>query len=195
VNAAGKRTDATGVPQSLQSAVVKKVQIATNLQFFAAATYGQNGPMPPKAESETAYGVVFKVTNTTNAITNAKVTAHLPPYVRWAGATGPQSEISNISFNQANSTVTWNVGDIAPGVGVNSIGSRYATFLLGFTPSTSQIGQSPVILDSIQLTGTDAVTGQQIVIDSSSKQSAVHDITTNLSDDPNFDPVNATVVK
>ena len=56
------------------------------------------------AGTETTYGIVFTLTNTTNKIENAKLTAVLPSYVRWVGVFSPASE--NLSFNQNDSSVT-----------------------------------------------------------------------------------------
>lgn len=191
VNAAGKRYAESGVPQSLQSAVTQKVRIASDLQIAAQGLYNANpfrssGPMPPKASVETTYALVFTVTNTTSKITNAKLTAHMPPYVRWVGIYSPSSE--KLTFNQLESTVTWDIGDIAPGVGLNGVEPRQSAIAIGFTPSTAQIGQSPALLQNIVLTGKDSVTGEVV-------RKTAKDITTNIQGDPGFVSANAVVVK
>jgi len=202
VNAAGSRIDETGVPQTLQSTARSTISLASDLELIAEGLYytnpfGSVGPMPPKAESETTYAMVFTVTNTTNAIHGAKLTAQLPPYVRWVGIYSPASE--KVTFNQSQSTVTWDLGDIAPGVGLNGTQPRQAAIAVGVTPSTSQIGSQPPILQNIVLKGTDD-SGVTITKN-------VDDITTNLtkvsksssaievSGDAGFTQSNATVVK
>ncbi len=200
VNAAGKRASETNVPQNLQSAAVKKVQIASNLQLFAQGLYYTNpflenreGPMPPKAQIETNYGLLFTITNTTSRITNARLTAHLPSYVRWLGKYAPGS--AAITVSAADGTVTWNVGDIAPGTGITGTEPLQAAILVGFTPSTSQIGQVPVLLEDIVLTGTDSATGQKIICGESTTSCAAKDITTNLSGDAGFNPGDGIVAQ
>jgi len=158
INAAGKRLSETGVPENLQSTVSQKIALASDLALTAQGLYyanpfGSVGPMPPKAGTETTYALVFTVTNTTNKITDAKVTAHLPPYVRWVGIYSPSTE--RITFNQNDGTMTWSLGDIAPGVGLNGTPPRQLAIAVGFTPSTSQIGQQPPLLQNIQLSGID----------------------------------------
>jgi hypothetical protein len=202
VNAAGSRIDETGVPQTLQSTAHSTIALASDLQLIAEGLYytnpfGSVGPMPPKAESETTYALVFTVTNTTNKISGAKLTAQLPPYVRWVGIYSPASE--KVTFNQSESTVTWDLGDIDPGVGLNGTQPRQAAIAVGVTPSTSQIGTQPPILQNIVLTGTDE-SGLKITKN-------VDDITTNLTKvsksspdiivtgDAGFSQTNATVVK
>jgi hypothetical protein len=142
--------------------------------------------MPPKADSETTYAIVFSLTNTTNEIKNAIVKATLPPYVRWTGIYSPSAE--KISFNQNDGTVTWEVGTIPANIGVGGTSPKQAAINVGFTPSTSQIGQQPPLIRAITLTGKDAATGENV-----SKEAK--DVTTNILGDQGFLPANATVVK
>lgn len=203
VNAAGNRVAETGVPEVLQSTARQSISLASDLQLIAAGLYytnpfGSSGPMPPKAGAETTYALVFTVRNTTNKITNATLTANLPPYVRWVGIYSPSSE--NLSFNQANGTVTWNLGDIEPNVGLGDTPPRQAAIAVGFTPSTSQIGQQPSLLQNIVLKGLDASTTAPLT-------RTVDDITTNIgkvskssaeinvAGEPGFSASNAAVVK
>ncbi|MDB5237942.1 MAG: protein of unknown function with transrane region [Candidatus Kaiserbacteria bacterium] len=203
VNAAGKRLSDTGVPQNLQSVAQQRLKLATDLELNAQALYYANpfvstGPLPPTAGTETTYALVFTITNTTNALTGAKVTATLPPYVRWIGSHAPSTE--SLIFNQADGTFTWNVGDIAPGVGTNGLAPRQMAISIGFTPSTSQIGEQPSLVKNITLTGTDAATGKVI------KKTTTPEVNTNLSQvsktssdalvgtDPGFTSDKATVV-
>ena len=204
VNAAGKRVSETGVPQNLQSTARTQVRLATDLQLAAQALYTQNpfgvsGPMPPKAGTETAYALVFTITNTSSKLTNAKVTAKLPTYVRWIGSHAPRTE--NLTFNQFDGTFTWDLGDVAAGAGVNGTQPRQIAISVGLTPSTSQIGEEPVLVQNVTLTGTDDSTGATIT------RTAVPDVTTNLgaigksstgqtvNPDAGFLPANATVTK
>lgn len=204
VNAAGKRLSESGVPQNLQSVTQSNIRLATNLQFNAQALYyanpfGSSGPMPPKAGVETTYALVFTVTNTTNKLNNVKVTATLPSYVRWIGSYAPASE--KLSFNAGDGTFVWNVGEIAAGVGIGSTTPKQLAIAIGLTPSTSQIGQQPALVQNVTLTGIDVATGAQVT------RTTRPDVTTNLSQlsessgqaivgtDPGFSPANAAVVK
>ena len=118
--------------------------------------------------------------------------------MRWIGSHAPSTE--NLTFNQADGTFIWNVGDIAPGVGTNGIPPRQMAISIGFTPSTSQIGEQPVLVKNIVLSATDGATG---IIETKKTTS---DVTTNLAQvaksspdalvgtDPGFTPDKATVV-
>ncbi|QQG37963.1 MAG: hypothetical protein HYS26_00165 [Candidatus Kaiserbacteria bacterium] len=191
VNAAGKRLSESGVPQNLQSTASQRVAVASDLTVSAQGLYyanpfGSSGPMPPKAGSETTYAIVFTLTNTTNKVTGGKLRASLPPYVRWVGIYSPSSE--NLSFNQTDSTVTWDVGALEPGVGLGGTQPRQAAIAIGFTPSTSQIGQEPILLQDITFTGIDDATKKAVSKD-------VRDVTTNIVGDPGFSASSATVVR
>lgn len=197
VNAAGKRMSESGVPQNLQATASQRISLASDLELTAQGLYYSNpfgsvGPMPPKAGTETTYAIVFTVTNTTNKITGAKVTAHFPPSVRYIGICSPRAECDpdtqKLTFNQNDGTLTWNMGDIAPGVGLNGVAPRQTAIAIGFTPSTSQIGQEPPLLQTITLNGTDAATGAPV-------SRKVKDVTTNILGDPGFSSANSTVIK
>jgi hypothetical protein len=79
----------------------------------------------------------------------------------------------NVTFNQANGTVSWKLGDIEPNVGLGDNPPRQAAIAIGFTPSTSQIGQQPALIQNIVLKGVDASTTAPIT-------RQVDDITTNI---------------
>ena len=204
VNAKGERVSESGAPQNLQSATIQHIALASDLQLSAQGLYYQNpfgstGAMPPKAGAETNYAIVFTIKNTTNKITGARVTATLPPYVRWLGSHAPAYE--NMTFNQNSSTLTWNVGDIEPNVGLNGTPPRQIAISIGFDPSTSQIGQQPVLVQGVVLTGTDASTNAPIT------RATKPDVTTDLvhvakssgqvvvGTDKGFNPDNATVTR
>jgi len=192
VHAAGKRLSESGVPESLQSAASQTIKVASDLGIAAEGHYHDNpfsvsGPLPPQAGKETTYAILFTVTNTTGAIKNAKLTAVLPNYVRSLGPTmyAPLSE--KVTFNQSDGLLTWLIGDINPGVGVNGAPARQMAIAVGLTPSTSQIGTQPVVLKDITLSGTDDA-GAAI-------SRTAPDVTTSLPNDSGFSPTEAVVVR
>ncbi len=191
VSAAGQRLGESGVPENLQSTASQKIAVASDLQLAAQGLYftdpfGATGPLPPVAGQETTYAVTFSITNTTNKITDAVLTADLPPYVRLVGNHyAPATE--HVNFANNTGTFTWSVGDIAPGAGLGGTQPRQVTIEVGLTPSTSQIGAIPALLQNITLSGTDSATGASI-------QKTAPDVTTNIIGDPGFEAINAKVV-
>lgn len=191
VHAAGRRISENNVPETLQSTAMQEIRLASDVQLIAQGLYyanpfGSTGPLPPKAEQETTYALVFSITNTTNRIENAEMRAILPPYVRWVGIYSPSNE--SIVFNQADSSVTWKVGAVEPGVGVNGAPPKQAAIAIGFTPSTSQIGQQPVLVRDLRFIGRDAATDAPVI-------RTAEDVTTNIQGDPGFSPNSANVVR
>lgn len=210
INAAGKRTGEAGVPQNLQATAKQRISLASDIALTAQGLYyanpfGSVGPMPPKAGTETTYAIVLTVTNTTNKITDAKVTAHFPPYVRYVGICSPRAECDpdtgKLTFNQEDGTLTWNMGDIEPGVGLNGTAPRQTAIAIGFMPSTSQIGQEPPLLQNIKLIGIDSLKAAEqkkanpaaVIVPVVLK--SVKDVTTNILGDPGFTSANSTVIK
>ncbi|MDP3965341.1 MAG: hypothetical protein Q8Q13_00910 [bacterium] len=193
VHAAGKRLSESAVPESLQSTASQTIKIASDLGITAEGHYhdnpfGVSGSVPPQADKETTYAILFTVTNTTNKIKNAKLRAVLPNYIRSLGPTmyAPLSE--KITFNRDDGSLLWIVGDIEPGAGVNGTPPRQAAIAIGFTPSTSQIGSQPVILKDITLSGTDDATDAAV-------SRTAPDVTTHLLNDSGFSPTEAVVVR
>lgn len=190
VYGAGKRVSESGVPQNLQATAAKTLRLASKLQVIAQGLYyanpfGSVGPMPPEAGKETTYAITFSITNTTSEVSDATLVAQLPPYVRWTGVYIPSSE--DVTFNTSDSTLTWDLGKIAAGTGIGGTSPRQMVVSIGFTPSTSQIGQQPELLRDIRLKGKDP---QDVKV-----AAEAPDITTNIVGDPGFTPANATVVK
>jgi hypothetical protein len=85
----------------------------TSRALFSTGPFTNTGTLPPKAEEETTYTVLFTTGNTQNDIENARVTAVLGPNVSWVSASG-----EDISYNPSNNTVTWNLGTLASGASV-----------------------------------------------------------------------------
>jgi hypothetical protein len=216
LSAAGQRTDQSGTVQNLQGTAQQTIGITSGLEFAAQGLYyadpfGSSGPMPPKAGTETTYALLFTVTNTTDQIQNAELTGYLPPYVRLLGTYPSATE--KVTVNSDNGEVTWDLGTIAPNTGVNGSQPRQTAIAIGFTPSTSQIGTQPALLQNISLTGIDegaiapiSSGGPFAATSSGAVDLSVSDVTTNLSQpsessagmniapDPGFTPDNATVV-
>lgn len=156
-SASGQRIGETNVPQTITSSVTKTVKVATSLGFtsrvvYTSGPFKNTGPWPPEPNTETTYTVILALTNTGNSVAGARVTAALPSYVRYTGATNPSD--GSITYNETTHTVTWNAGDVASGTSV----PKTAAFQIAFTPSISQEGTSPILLFAQQLTGVDRFT-------------------------------------
>ena len=191
IHAAGKRIAESSVPETLQSSVTRTLKLASSVKLIAQGFYYSNpfgsvGPLPPKVDEETTYALVFTVLNTSNQIKDAKITAQLPPYIRWIGVYSPAQE--RVTFNTQNGSMEWNIGNIAQDAGIKEVPGRQVAFAVGFTPSTSQIGQQPDLIRNVVLSGMDAFTGGKVTVTQTS-------VTTNLIDDPGFSALESNVVQ
>jgi hypothetical protein len=190
VTVRGNRVSDTNVPEEIVSSETKTAKIASNLALVGQALhfsgpFNNAGPMPPRAEQETMYTVLWTVTNTANHTSSVKVVGTLPEYVRFVGNVSPGGE--QVTFNSSSRQVTWNVGEVPQGVG-NTSSPREVAFQIGLTPSLSQVGEAPVLVHTMSITGFDQFTENQLV-------RTINNLTTKLQTDSGFTSGQAEVVK
>lgn len=181
LNIAGKRAGEVGVPQEVLSQLTKTIRVATDLSIsprivHSTGPFTNTGPIPPRAEQETTYTVIWAITNGSNDTRNVKVVASLPSYVKWLGAISPTDE--KITFNPNGGVIEWNVGDVKAATGFNSSPKQVA-FQISFTPSISQVGTTPVLVNDPVITGEDRYTSTVIT-------QTRNDLSTKMSTDPRY---------
>jgi hypothetical protein len=163
----------------------RNVKVASQISLSAKTLYSigaftNRGPVPPIAEEETSYTLVFTLGNTRNEIENAQMTAILGPNVSWLGTNSDE-----VSFNPNNKTITWNVGTLGSGAGF-SLPTREVAVQVLISPSLSQVGLSASLASSISFTGTDSFTGNRVTATTPA-------INTNMPEDPKFVQGDGTV--
>lgn len=167
-----------GTFQSADSVNELNIKVASDLrllgevQHFIGA-FANSGPMPPKVGKETTYTIVLTVTNSSNAVTDARVTTTLPGYVNWSNAVWPQQ--APVTYNPVTREVVWMVGSLEPGVGYSKPSVQTA-FQVVIVPSASQVGDAPNLTNDIILQGKDGFTGADL-------QSTRRALTTRLLND------------
>lgn len=173
----------SGDPIELVSEKVIKITTETQLASYGLLHSGpfvNTGPIPPRVDQETTYTIVWSITNSSNDISETKVTANIPTYVRFLGNLSPQDE--NITYNDITGEIVWNVGRVPAGVGLTN-SPQQVFFQLGFTPSISQLNESPNLISEATLEAIDSFTKDVIT-------STRPSIGINLNNDPDFN--NAT---
>lgn len=153
--------------------------------FYSIGPFKNSGPIPPQVGKETTYTILWNVGNTQNDISDAKVGARLGPGVKWLASQSTFSE--NISYDPTSNTVTWELGTLSFGSGFSSSG-REVAFQVGLTPSISQIGTAPNLVNAIVFTGIDSLTGNTLTL-------TAPVMTTRLTNDPAFIQGDDIVVK
>lgn len=161
VSGSGNRTDENGVPAKVESAASRSVKLVSNLALSARSLRSQGGidnrgPIPPRVDQETTYTIVWTVTNTSNPVTGARVTATLPPYVKWQNVTVPSD--AGLSYNEATGEVTWIAGAVPANATVGA-GAKQVAFQVAITPGANQANLAPDLVGGSTITGTDVFTG------------------------------------
>lgn len=131
----------------------KEIKISSQLQLKASVLYysgplKNSGPMPPKVGQETTYTIVWSLGNNSNDFSKIKVSASLPPYIRWLNAVSPAD--SDVKFNERDGTVVWNVDYVPAGSGI-VFPSKEVSFQIGLTPSLLQLDSSPLLVREANL--------------------------------------------
>lgn len=160
----GRRESEDNVPEQIESVLTRSVRLTSDLLLTPrllhnTGPFSNQGVLPPVAEKETMYTVTWTVTNTANHVSGVKVVGELPSFVRWVGNFSPGN--LNVSFNPNTNQVTWDVGEVAQGVGT-SISPKELAFQIGFTPSLSQVGEIPTLVHTQVIVGFDQFTETQI---------------------------------
>lgn len=145
--------------KTISAAIERIVKIHTNAQLSATALhfggpFPQSGPYPPKADTDSTYTILWSITNTSNDLRDARVTATLPPHTTWLAKTGGDG---TVTYNPATSEVIWNIGAVKAGVGYSSPVKQTA-FQVSAKPSANQIGNYLTIIGPSTLTALDDFT-------------------------------------
>ncbi len=175
VSVSGTRVGQANVPENVSSTITKTVRVVTTatLSTYALHTSGpfsNSGPIPPRANQETTYTIVWKAENTGSAIAGGLVTATLPSYVSY---TGFMNGAGSFSYDDKSRTVTWNTGDLAQG------GSAQGAFQVSLMPSTSQKGGAVALTSSASFSGYDRFAGVPI-------SATANPATTETTKDPGY---------
>ncbi|MEX2052207.1 MAG: hypothetical protein WD991_00735 [Candidatus Paceibacterota bacterium] len=148
----------------------------TNKAIYFSGPFQNTGPIPPKVETETTYTIVWSLANTSNNISKAVARSSLPAWMRFVGNISPTS--ADLSYNSSTREIVWNIGSIPKGTGLNAAAKEVA-FKVAISPSLSQLGLSPIIINEVVLTGHDDFANVDIRL-------AKPPLSTRLSSDPAF---------
>jgi hypothetical protein len=179
VSISGKQSEEGNTQKELKNSESKIIRVISDVGFATKALYysgpfKNEGPIPPQAEKETTYTIVWTITNTTNNVSKGQVKSSLPPWARFMGTISPLAE--DLNYNASTKELIWNTGKISKGTGIDG-GSKEVSFQIALSPSLSQVDTSPVLINDTTLTGFDDFAKVNIRVN---KQS----LSTILSNDP-----------
>ena len=181
VSVTGQQAQNSGAITELSNSESKIIRIISDVglstkALFSSGSFINTGPIPPKAEQKTTYTIVWSLSNTANNISKTQIRSTLPPWVRFVGLFSPATE--DLTYNASTKEIIWNVGGIPKGTGITEAG-RGVSFQVEFTPSLSQVGTIPVIINNTILTGHDDFANVDVRVNRAS-------LDTRLLNDPNF---------
>ena len=189
VSVAADRVQEANAPGTLASVVTRNVRVSSSVSLTGRVVrtdgpFANTGPIPPKAEQPTTYTIVWTINNSANPVSNAQVTATLPPYVKWLGVSSPSTEA--LTYDQNSGLVTWNAGNVPAYTDASH--RKEVAFQISFIPSITQVQQTPTLVNQASLTGVDSFTTAQL-------QAQQDYLTTRFSTDPSYKTGQETVVQ
>jgi len=128
--------------------------ISTVLSFVS-------GQLPPEVGKTTVYKVRLALSNSGNDFSNGLLSAFIPSGFI-AGSITP-AESANAQFDSSTNKLTWNVGSLPAYTGRFSQ-PRVLEFQVSLNPSSSQVNQSPTLVNTINFTAGDLFTAQAVNI-------------------------------
>jgi uncharacterized repeat protein (TIGR01451 family) len=120
-----------------------------------------SGQLPPQAGKTTIYKVRLALTNSSNDFSNGVLTAFIPSGFILSSVTSAES--ANVQFDPSTHKLAWNVGSLPANTGRFSQ-PRVLEFQVTLNPSSSQVNQSPNLVNTINFTASDLFTSRPINI-------------------------------
>ncbi len=177
------KIDSSEIPLALkdieitgQSQTITKVASKIVLQaqgYYYDDLIVNSGPVPPRVGETTTYTIKWRLINTSNDLKNVKITASLPPHVKWNSKVNPG--YADLKYNSQTGQVTWTVGDLQSATGI-LLPVREVAFQVAITPSLAHLG------NLVELIGQSRVVGQDDFVDMELISTA-KSIDTDLPDD------------
>lgn len=124
--------------------------------------FRNEGPIPPKVAQGTEYAVMWKPQISFSEVEDVKVSSKLPENVEFTGKVFPEDATSSFSFDSEAREVTWDVGTLSGATTTPNI-----SFQVELTPTASQKGETPTIMNEATITGTDIFTKEKVTATSS----------------------------
>jgi len=121
--------------------------------------FGSEGPLPPKADQESVFTVIWKVKNYYNQLKDVKVKTILPPEVSLTGQIEPQK----LTFDSQTREILWEIDDLPAGAGIEE--PYQIAFQIRFKPNQNQVDNFATLMSEAILTGVDQWTDQELTIE------------------------------
>ncbi|MEI6280796.1 MAG: hypothetical protein WCP17_02230 [bacterium] len=164
--------------------IISDVGFSTKALYYAGP-FTNTGLIPPKVEQKTTYTIVWSLSSTANSISKTQVNSTIPPWINFVGPISPENE--NLTYNPSTREIVWNADRIPKGSGITAA-ARNVAFQVSFSPSLSQVGTVPNLINDAILTGHDDFANVDIKINKTS-------MNIRLDNDETFPPNGGVVVQ
>lgn len=158
IAANGSRVYDENVPEALEANVVRRIRFLSDVAVEPALAH-VSGPNPPKVDTPSVFRVSWDLTNTSNDIESASVSAVLGPLVTWKG---PVS--GDVTFDEVSRRVTWRLGTVEEGTGYGRP-AEVAVFDVTLTPSVLYEGEVVPMFGPLQFLGNDTFAGAELDVE------------------------------
>ena len=130
------------------------LKIKTQVDLTQSVDY-LSGQWPMRPGLVTRFKITWRMTNTTNRVTGARVSADVP-LGSSSFSNAQSSSGTTLSANSGADLVNWDLRELEPHT------THTAEFVITYTPSVSDVGQTPTLVNNISLEGTDSFVSQPI---------------------------------
>ncbi len=113
------------------------------------------GPVPPQVGETTSYRIYWNLANALHDLTGVRVSAQLPPDVRWAGRTG--ADVGSVSFDETTRTAVWTIPALP-----RTVARAEAHFDVTITPSPADAGSFFKLTNAVSAEAVDAATRERL---------------------------------
>ncbi|MDD9868231.1 MAG: hypothetical protein OXU73_02790 [Candidatus Campbellbacteria bacterium] len=165
IDVSGIRDDGTNQAKKIEGSIKRNLKLTSEVSLFSRSVYSdgpfQNeGPIPPKVGEKTTYTISLIARNSSNTMRNTVLTSTLPFYVNFEKGILPENE--DATYDEDTRTIRWNIQEL----GANTFdNSREISFQVSITPTISQLGEPPVLLNNQRFDSFDIFTGKPIRLD------------------------------
>lgn len=148
------------IEKTLNSKVNSKIILQAKGYYNETSANIQNyGPIPPKVNQTTTYTIHWQITNSSNDVKNVRVTAILPQGINWKDNYKVSHSGTELEYNERTKQIAWKIDKVPAAVGY-LIPVYELVFQVALTPSITQVGVAPVLIDESSLEGEDIFTGE-----------------------------------
>jgi len=181
VNVYARRVAESSAAEQLIGTALIEAKYSSELSIGSQAGHGglfvPAGPVPPVVGETTTYTVTMVAQAGVNDLTDVIFNTSLPVYVEWPDNVQGDGDLV---YNAVSKQIEWKPGNMLSG------DRKEVSFQLQFTPSLSQLGQSPVLLRKQTARATDRFTGERL-------QAEADPVYTELSTELGFEKDNGVV--